>query len=288
MRCRNCQLLGHTTKRCKGNTSCETCNLPPHNPDNCTRVSCANCFEDHPSSSKECKRYQQARETLKIKTLKKCSMAEAKKLYKEQNPTSLFSTTYSAIAKTATQNSQHISTTINSITPVNISNPDISPSSNPPPTSQVTPTPTKSQNNPTTQPNKLQPLTTPSSSSSIVTAKQKNTIKQVLNEHTHNTVSHNSHTTNPTKQSTFKSNPTQSTNSSSHENQAKANPNLPSTHNSSIHTSSPHTLPLRPSQNSNTTQTTTLIHSPISTVTQSLLKNNKYFINPSDLYDDDT
>lgn len=103
MRYRNCQLLGHTANRCKNDPTCETCNLPPHVPNKCTRISCANCSEEHPSSSKICKRYLQAKETLKIKTVRKCSMAEAKQVYGEQNPITASAFTYSAAAKNPTQ-----------------------------------------------------------------------------------------------------------------------------------------------------------------------------------------
>ncbi|XP_055905427.1 uncharacterized protein LOC129940921 [Eupeodes corollae] len=86
MRCRNCQLLGHTTKRCNGNTKCETCNLPLHTPDDCIRTMCANCSLPHPSSSKDCPSYKQAKEILAIQTMNKCSAGEAKRIYKERNP----------------------------------------------------------------------------------------------------------------------------------------------------------------------------------------------------------
>ena len=52
MRCRNCQLLVHTKNRCADPASCDSCNLPPHG-ENCTRLPCANCTQEHPSSSKD-------------------------------------------------------------------------------------------------------------------------------------------------------------------------------------------------------------------------------------------
>lgn len=81
MRCRNCQLLGHTKNRCKNNTTCDNCNLPPHNPLPCSRTMCANCLGEHPSSNLSCPKYKQLKEILKIKTQSKCSMGEAKKKY---------------------------------------------------------------------------------------------------------------------------------------------------------------------------------------------------------------
>lgn len=89
MRCKNCQLFGHTTKRCNGNTKCDTCSLPPHSPDLCSRIMCANCSLEHPSSSKTCPSYRQAKEILVIKTTNKCTMGEAKRMYKDRNPTQI-------------------------------------------------------------------------------------------------------------------------------------------------------------------------------------------------------
>ena len=87
MRCRNCQILGHTLKRCTNpNPACHICNLPPHANSACTRQMCANCQSPHPSDSKDCPKYIQMKEILKIKTKKKCTMADAKRLYKQYNP----------------------------------------------------------------------------------------------------------------------------------------------------------------------------------------------------------
>lgn len=87
MRCRNCQLLGHTTKRCsKDQKICEHCNSPFHEPSICSRIMCANCLDKHSASSKTCPKYLQNKNILIIKTQKKCSMAEAKRAYNQQNP----------------------------------------------------------------------------------------------------------------------------------------------------------------------------------------------------------
>ncbi|XP_055845052.1 uncharacterized protein LOC129911320 [Episyrphus balteatus] len=85
MRCRSCQLLGHTSKRCTGEAKCDICSLPPHTPQPCTKTMCANCSQAHSSSSKTCPAYKEAKEILTIKTHKKCTMAEAKKIHREQN-----------------------------------------------------------------------------------------------------------------------------------------------------------------------------------------------------------
>lgn len=101
MRCKNCQLLGHTKKRCKGSPSCVNCNLPPHAETECTRTYCANCAEEHPASSNQCTKFIQQKEVLKIKTKRKCSMREALTIYNEQTKNiTPSSTSYSTIAST--------------------------------------------------------------------------------------------------------------------------------------------------------------------------------------------
>ncbi|XP_036346981.1 uncharacterized protein LOC118756316, partial [Rhagoletis pomonella] len=82
MRCKRCQKLGHTIKRCERNPMCFICNLPPHDPEDCTRIQCANCEEEHPSSDKNCSKFKEAKEILKIQTLEKCSVGEARRKYK--------------------------------------------------------------------------------------------------------------------------------------------------------------------------------------------------------------
>ncbi|XP_055838938.1 uncharacterized protein LOC129906964 [Episyrphus balteatus] len=91
MRCRKCQILGHTIKWCTREEVCATCNLQPHDnaPESCTRVMCANCpqtEEPHPSSSNKCPKYIKNKDILTIKTRNKCSMAEARLLYYNLKP----------------------------------------------------------------------------------------------------------------------------------------------------------------------------------------------------------
>ncbi|XP_053949295.1 uncharacterized protein LOC128857568 [Anastrepha ludens] len=107
MRCRSCQLLGHTIKRCNNNTTCEICNFPPHSTLPCQRTMCANCFGPHPATARDCPKYLQEKEVLKIKTQNKCSYAEARRLYKQQNPINLSQMqSYSSVLN-STQVSHH-------------------------------------------------------------------------------------------------------------------------------------------------------------------------------------
>lgn len=124
MRCKNCQLLGHTAKHCRSNASCDNCNLPPHSPENCTRSMCANCLGEHPASSRTCPKYLQQKEVLKIKTQNKCTMNEARKLYKQQNPfdlsTNLLSQSFKTSSKSIiTQPSKQTTINSNNTSPIN-------------------------------------------------------------------------------------------------------------------------------------------------------------------------
>lgn len=85
MRCRNCQLLGHTLKRCTRSKVCVNCNLPPHDPEPCTRLMCANCLDAHSSASKDCPKFLQNKEILAIKIRDKCSMSVARRTYSDLN-----------------------------------------------------------------------------------------------------------------------------------------------------------------------------------------------------------
>ncbi|KAL9903662.1 uncharacterized protein ACN2A1_004383 isoform 1-T1 [Glossina fuscipes fuscipes] len=85
MRCKNCQRLGHTAKRCTKAASCANCGHPPHT-ESCTRSFCINCNDQHSALDKQCPRFIQMREILKIKTENYCSVGEARRKYRERNP----------------------------------------------------------------------------------------------------------------------------------------------------------------------------------------------------------
>lgn len=108
MRCKNCQILGHTAKRCNKLPVCDSCALPPHSPQPCTRSCCVNCSGPHPASNRSCPKYTQMKEVIIIKTDKKCSMREAIKLHRMQNPPifNSHSSTFSDVAKNLTNPQQ--------------------------------------------------------------------------------------------------------------------------------------------------------------------------------------
>lgn len=102
MRCKNCQKFGHTNKRCKSNATCYSCSLPPHDPDTCSRTMCANCAGAHTSDDKNCPKFQQLKEILKIKVTEYCSIGEARRLYNSRNISSISNpSSYAGITKSS-------------------------------------------------------------------------------------------------------------------------------------------------------------------------------------------
>lgn len=106
MRCKSCQKLGHTKTHCKNAPACEQCNLPPHKPFDCTRTQCANCLEEHASSSNKCTKFIQNKEILKIKIKNKCTMNEAKRIIRNTIPTTPLTSTFSSIITNNSVNKQ--------------------------------------------------------------------------------------------------------------------------------------------------------------------------------------
>lgn len=86
MRCKQCQKLGHTMKHCEKDPKCVNCNLALHAESDCLRTQCANCEGEHPSNSNNCPNYIQQREILKIKIKQRCTMKQARALYTAQFP----------------------------------------------------------------------------------------------------------------------------------------------------------------------------------------------------------
>lgn len=262
MRCRNCQLLGHTAKRCKGNASCDTCNLPPHSPNRCTRVSCANCAEQHPSSSKNCKRYLQAKEILKIKTIRKCSMAEAKSIFREENPISNSTPAYSAVTKHSTESASNTVATDDKTSHNNSLDSNSNSSPNPPP---------------------------PQSNPAVFTAnKRQDPISLSSNEH-NNKNSTPKPLSNNTNQITNPKSDSKYTSSTSNLPESQSVPEIPIfSHNCN---SDVNLAPISPLKHLSNPQSKladyTPNSSPISTVTQSLIMNNQYYLKPPQTENDD-
>ncbi|XP_055904456.1 uncharacterized protein LOC129940222 [Eupeodes corollae] len=260
MRCRNCQLLGHTTKRCNGTPMCQICNLPPHANSECSRTLCANCLASHPSSSKDCPKFIQMKEILKIKTQKKCSLADAKRIYNDQFPSQL-NTNQDTFASKAKQSNPALTSSppTESISTTHVTNnkkiPDLqivtdnhtnkkthfiqsnNTEQNLPSSSELPP--------PSLPPKSLQ-ISTQAIAAGLKKNKQINTTTLTSNEYSNNTSSNSTPTNNNT-------------------NKTDKNSNLNTSQSSSTQSSS----------------------SPLSKTTQYLIDNNQYFV-PTPMDDDDS
>lgn len=80
-RCRKCQILGHTTARCKATeASCPTC-CKIHDVKVVCSQWCINCSKpDHLASSPQCREFLLTKEALKMSSMKRISVAEAKEI----------------------------------------------------------------------------------------------------------------------------------------------------------------------------------------------------------------
>lgn len=97
MRCFKCQHFGHTTVGCNGEPTSGKCAQAAHNGYNCSPTfKCVNWSCDHPVWSRECTAYLAECKVQEIKTAKRISYAEARKIYKAQQSPSF--TTFFAVA----------------------------------------------------------------------------------------------------------------------------------------------------------------------------------------------
>ena len=77
LRCLKCQRFGYGQNTCRG---CETCEKG-HDGKSCQKdPMCKNCKGDHMSSSKQCPIWKKEKEILKVKTEKKITYPEAKRI----------------------------------------------------------------------------------------------------------------------------------------------------------------------------------------------------------------
>lgn len=82
LRCRKCQVFGHSKNRCQNTQSCDICSLSDDHPLPCVNEKkCVNCGGSHPSFDKKCNVYIKEAEIMYIKTMEKVSYFEAKRRY---------------------------------------------------------------------------------------------------------------------------------------------------------------------------------------------------------------
>ena len=112
MRCFRCQKFGHTSDRCKHNTTCSVCAEEGHDDRSCRKsAKCTNCEGDHPSSSKECPVWQQEKKIQEIKVKNKIPYFEAKKQVVGSGSQNL----YSNVVKTPPKKNSSTQTGINAV-----------------------------------------------------------------------------------------------------------------------------------------------------------------------------
>lgn len=99
MRCFKCQRYGHTTMGCNGEAICGSCSQAVHEGTSClSPPKCVNCSGNHPVWSRECTAYLQERKIQELKTLKRISYGEAKKMFQAMQPAT-FATSFAATLK---------------------------------------------------------------------------------------------------------------------------------------------------------------------------------------------
>lgn len=85
LRCRKCQLFGHTKNKCTNEAACDVCsikevhNLPCGNP-----KQCVNCGGSHSSFDRKCEVFIKEAEIMFLKTTQRISYFEAKKQVDER------------------------------------------------------------------------------------------------------------------------------------------------------------------------------------------------------------
>ncbi len=104
LRCFNCQNFGHHKATCKRAAICTNCGQPEHGATKespCTAPAhCANCGEEHAAHSRDCHKWVQEKEIVKIKHTMNITFPEARKKYQAIHAMMLQSRpSYAAVAK---------------------------------------------------------------------------------------------------------------------------------------------------------------------------------------------
>ncbi|KAG8309234.1 Adenylate cyclase type 3 [Homalodisca vitripennis] len=84
-RCFRCQKFGHSSKVCQNKELCVQCGKEDHNKNTCNiEPFCVNCKGKHSAASRNCKIYLEEKEVIKIATVNKLSLVDARKEYRRQ------------------------------------------------------------------------------------------------------------------------------------------------------------------------------------------------------------
>ena len=98
LRCFKCQKFGHTSSNCSAKEVCRNCSKDKHEGDCSAAPQCVNCEGKHPSSSKDCPKWKLEVEIQRIKTLERCSFADARKKAMAQAPPTSYARTVASSA----------------------------------------------------------------------------------------------------------------------------------------------------------------------------------------------
>ena len=85
-RCFKCQKFGHVASRCRNKAICKHCGHEAHDNECSQPLSCPNCKGGHGPRSKKCPKYIEEQTISKIKTERKVSYLEAKRIYLQTTP----------------------------------------------------------------------------------------------------------------------------------------------------------------------------------------------------------
>ena len=98
MRCFKCQKYGHSSRVCNSKSICRKCGKDDHEGQCSGPDYCVNCTGAHAASSKDCPRWRLENEIQRVRTERKVSFAEAKKVVEQMRPSSATASTYAKVA----------------------------------------------------------------------------------------------------------------------------------------------------------------------------------------------
>ena len=97
MRCFKCQKYGHSSRFCNSKSICRKCGKDDHEGQCSGPEHCINCSGAHAASSKDCPRWRLENEIQRVRTERKVSFAEAKKVVEQMQPGSASASTYAQV-----------------------------------------------------------------------------------------------------------------------------------------------------------------------------------------------
>jgi hypothetical protein len=115
LQCFRCQKYGHGSKNCSSQEMCRDCGKAKHEGDCKDPKHCLNCEGKHSSSSRDCPKWKLEQEIQRVRTLEKCSFADARKRVMATQPNTLPQTFASAAASTAKPAETPVATQLESL-----------------------------------------------------------------------------------------------------------------------------------------------------------------------------